>query len=103
LQRAARFLACCPDGILRNGSRALELIRQVAETSESPQWHVESIFAAAYAEMGDFAAAVQHAEQALELAPEAEKPERAERLALYRAGQPYRFPRPAASSTAAPD
>jgi tetratricopeptide (TPR) repeat protein len=91
LARAARFLACCPDGEFRDGAMALEFARQAAQLPEDQPWQTESIFAAAHAELGDFSAAVRHAERALDLAPDVEKPERADRLALYRAGHPYRF------------
>ena len=91
----AWFCATCPEAKHRDGAKAVESARKaVALDAEEADHH--DILAAALAETGDFAAAVSAQERALKLmrakaARDAEAIASAEaRLALYRAGKPYR-------------
>ena len=90
----AWLLATSSDASLRNGNKALELARQADELSNSANLVVRRTLAAAYAEIGQFAKAVETAEDAFRLA--AEQGDRAlaaelqEELALYKSGSPYR-------------
>ncbi len=89
----AWLLATCPDAALRDGHRAVELVRQIQRLSptESPQ--LLDILAAAYAESGQFPQAIATARQALNL--NATKNDRPltdaiqSRLMLYEANAPY--------------
>jgi tetratricopeptide (TPR) repeat protein len=61
------ILATCPDGSVRNGSRAVELAEQAARLTGGRSPDVLKALAAAYAEAGRFADAIAAARQALEL------------------------------------
>lgn len=56
------------------------------------------VLAAAYAECGQFQAAVAWQEEAVRIAPEDRRPELAQRLSLYRKQRPYRLEPPAAAA-----
>lgn len=86
------FLATCPDDQLRDGSRAVAVA--VAEAigrlgGERFFWG-ESALAAAYAEEGRFAEAVEHAEHAVRLAEEGQQASAAEHLEAVKAGKAIR-------------
>ncbi len=88
---AARTLAASPDPAARNGARAVQLSLRAAELVPEPPAPLLETLAMACAETGQFARAVEVQTRALDAlgsAAEAE-PARA-RLAIYRAGQPYR-------------
>lgn len=93
----AWLLATCPVASVRNGSQALEEVTQGCLQNESPGWNCFDTVAAAHAETGNFGEAVRFQEQALaakNVNPEQMK-EMEDRLALYRAGTPYReLPKP---------
>jgi tetratricopeptide (TPR) repeat protein len=99
----AWLLAAAPDASVRDPDRAIVLAREAIERfgDRSPQaWDA---LAAASAERGDFAAAVEHAERALSLttarAP-LELNSRRERLELYRDQRVFRLPLPGAEPSA---
>ena len=66
--RLAWLLATCPDASLRNGSRSLELARQIERLSDGRNPQVPDILAAAFAETGQFDQALQTATRACALA-----------------------------------
>ena len=89
--------ATCPDDTIRNGSEAVVLATAVSKAGPGASCQTLDILAAAYAEDGDFAKAVETAEQGLALARA--KPEAGSlaknieaRLINYRAGKPWRSP-----------
>jgi tetratricopeptide (TPR) repeat protein len=92
----AWVLATCPDDDVRNGSEALMLAQRLPHNPDRPNPATLEVLAAAYAETGNFDEAIQVAEQlqglpmltGTSLIPSTG---RAERLALYRAHQPYRL------------
>jgi hypothetical protein len=65
----------------------------VTKACEASDWEDASFIdtlAAAYAEQGEFEAAVKYANQAVELAKGDKKDQYKQRLALFEAGKPYR-------------
>lgn len=86
----AWFLATCPDDQLRNGQHALEQAQAAARLAGHPVWSCESSLAAAYAELGRFDEAIEHAELALQSAPPLRRADCEQRLAAYAAHRPYR-------------
>lgn len=88
----AWLLATAPDSKFRNGKRAVELAK---EACESAQWksaiYVDTL-AAAYAEVGDFAKAVELEQRALQgdTYQGAQREKAVARLETYRQGKPYR-------------
>ena len=84
--------ATCPDAKFRDGKRAVPAAKRACELTN---WHngaVLDTLAAAYAEAGDFPAAVHWQTEALKYVPPAweETPGFRARLVLYRSGKPYR-------------
>jgi len=90
LRMHAWFLATCPDDQFRDGSRALALATSARGLATADDWACEASLSAAYAELGQFDDAVEHAEKALELAPAAQDSDFEKPLAAYKAQQPYR-------------
>jgi hypothetical protein len=94
-ERRAWILATCPDGRFRDGRRAVTAATRAAELTSWKDAHILATLAAAYAEAGDFPGAVRWQERALErlaaFPPASGQVQ--DRLALYRAGKPYRMPR----------
>lgn len=88
--QASILLSSCPDDQCRNGKLALELIQAHAQTLPETDWITESVLASSYAELGDYAAALQHAQEAERKAPPEEKPVRQARIELYQSRKPYR-------------
>jgi tetratricopeptide (TPR) repeat protein len=87
----AMILASCPDANRRDGAKAVESAAQACALTGWNQPAYLDTLAAAYAEAGDFAAAVKWQSRAIELLPdEAMKADFQSRLALYQAGKPYR-------------
>jgi serine/threonine-protein kinase len=90
LNERAWVLATSPDPKLRDGAKAKA---DATRANELTGWkygpHLDTL-AAACAELGDFEAAMQWAQKAIELVSEAEKPAIRERLDLYRAKKPFR-------------
>jgi predicted Zn-dependent protease len=88
----AWILATSPQDALRNAARAKELALTACELTRYQEPNLVDTLAAAHAEAGEFADAVQFQKKALE-SPEFDKRsgrEARERLALYFAGRPYR-------------
>lgn len=90
--RLAWIWATCPDAAIRDGARAVESARRAVELTEGKRADCLDALAAAHAEKGEFDEAVKRAEQAAELAREAEKPAYRGRLEAYRQGQAWRDP-----------
>ncbi len=86
----AWLLATCPEASIRNGRQAIEDAQRASELSAWKDPNILDTLAAAYAEAGDFAKAVEWQNKAVDLAPEAEKGSYGERLKLYRQGIRYR-------------
>jgi len=92
----AWLLATCPDGAFRNGRRAVELAQQACKAGGSLIAGRLDTLAAAYAEVGQFNAAIRMANLAIEITrrePGASTDKLVARLRLYQAGRPYRQPR----------
>ena len=74
---------------MRDGKKALEAARTAYELAKGP--NELAALAAAHAELGDFAKAVEWQTQALAVAPQAQKDQYQQRLKLYQDGKPYRL------------
>ena len=94
LSSMAWLLATAPEASLRNGAKAVELAQRAARFSADRDPAVLDTLAAAYAEAGRFAEAVETAENARSLAAEHGDTPTADhlqaRIKLYRAGSPLR-------------
>jgi protein O-mannosyl-transferase len=90
----AWLLATCPDGSLRDGNRALELVGRANQVSGGTNPFVLRSLAAAYAEVGQFAKAAEIAQQAERLASAKSfhslVPALEEERKLYQANMPFR-------------
>jgi tetratricopeptide (TPR) repeat protein len=93
-QNKAWILSTSPDASYRDGRRAVAAATRAAELTNWKNGLVLSTLAAAYAEAGDFASAVRWQEQALQRPTSGSNSTTdQERLALYKAGKPFRMPR----------
>jgi tetratricopeptide (TPR) repeat protein len=103
LNEIAWMLATNPNASIRNGAEALELALRAAQLSNGREPAVLGTLAAAYAEAGRFAEAVQTAEKALELATQQNQQQMVQsiriKIPLYRAGTPFREPAAAMAPT----
>jgi tetratricopeptide (TPR) repeat protein len=90
-ERMARIAAICPDARFRDGKLA---VKYATAAGDLTQWKVAAnidTLGAAYAETGDFTMAVKCQEKAISVtSSDDEKNLFNSRLALYRAGKPYR-------------
>jgi protein O-mannosyl-transferase len=90
----AWLLATGSNASLRNGNKALELARQADQLSSGANLIVRRTLAAAYAETGQFAKAIEIAQDALRLAgaqgDSALAAQLQKEIAIYQAGSPYR-------------
>lgn len=78
---------------MRNARQAVDDAVKARSLLTAADWKASATLAAAYAELGDFAAAVQNQEAALSLGPPPrEASALRDRLALYRADKPYHEP-----------
>jgi spermidine synthase len=94
LNALARTLATAADPRYRDGARAVELSLRACELTENRHPQLLDTLAAAYAETGDFAKAVDTARKAIAIARSAGRADMAReietRLELYTRGAPYR-------------
>jgi hypothetical protein len=93
LRDYALFRAACPEAKYRDGAKALAMAKLAVEkTGKLAAWREFAALAAAYAETGDFDAAVDAQKKALADATlDKHDRERMEkRLALYQDKKPYR-------------
>ena len=86
----AWILSTCPHAEVRDGARAVELATRACELTDYEAAYCVDTLGTAYAEAGDFEAAVKHGERAIELVEEDSREEYLGRVALYRAGKPFR-------------
>lgn len=87
----AWILATSPDPRMRNGSKAVEYALIEAKQEEMQNASDLDTLAAAYAEVGNFDAAIETQKEAVSLAEsEEERAEFSTRLALFQNGKPYR-------------
>lgn len=87
---AAWLRATCPDARFRDGKRAVQDATLACKLEDWKDGSSLDTLAAAHAEAGDFKEAVTWEETALQIASAADKVEWRSRLALYKAGKPYR-------------
>src|SRR5437899_11071343 len=87
----ACLLVTCPDPTVRDGAQATEYIDRALQLAPD-QWQSWDTRAAVFAENGDFENAVSWEERCLQRNDLSDEQRRraSERLALYRAGKPYR-------------
>jgi tetratricopeptide (TPR) repeat protein len=107
LNDTAWLLATNPNASVRKGPEAVELAQRAAELSGGKAPEILGTLAAAYAEVGRFAEAVQTARRALDLATQQNKPALAEsieaKIRLYTAETPFRdLPPPPAKTSVQP-
>jgi tetratricopeptide (TPR) repeat protein len=86
----AWLLATSTDDSHRDDKQAIEAATKVCELTFWKDDDALDHLAAAYAESGDFAKAVQWQTKALEFAPPAKRPMLELRLDMYSDGKPYR-------------
>jgi tetratricopeptide (TPR) repeat protein len=92
-QGRARLWATCPDAKYRDGKRAIESAIRACELTAWKKADYLDTLAAAYAEAGDFAKAVEWQQKAEDLYTDAEgRAVGQERLKLYWNRKPYREP-----------
>jgi tetratricopeptide (TPR) repeat protein len=93
-QQAAWTLATHPNAKVRSGALAVDLAREASFATDFRNPRLLDALAAAYAEAGQFAEAVETARLAIRLASQARQTELVkqlqERQALYERGQPFR-------------
>jgi tetratricopeptide (TPR) repeat protein len=88
---SAWLLATCPDSSIRNAGRAIERAKAaIDEGGERDALNYDTL-AAAYANAGDYEAAMDSVRKAIELAPADERDAYKGRLILYQKAKPYRI------------
>jgi tetratricopeptide (TPR) repeat protein len=90
LNLQAWLLATCPEAGIRDGAKAVKSATRACELTDWKDANNIDTLAAAYAETGDFARAVKHETQVLELAGKNAPAEYTQRLELYKNQKPYR-------------
>ncbi|MDB5348027.1 MAG: yrrB 8 [Schlesneria sp.] len=89
-QSVAWLKATCFDPHYRDGKQAIDLATKgLALTDDKNRSSGLDTLAAAYAEAGEFEAAIKEAQKVVDLAPADKKAEYQKRLELYRLNQPY--------------
>jgi Flp pilus assembly protein TadD len=91
LEAMALLLAACPDDKIRNGEKAVKHAAKACELTNQKDWVCLDTLGAAYAEAGDFDAAVKSAQKATKLAPEDRQELIRERIEFYGNKVPYRW------------
>ena len=92
-RRRAFVRAAAPDRTLRDGKQAVTDASRACDLSQWKQAETISVLAAAYAELGDFAKAVEWETKAVNMTNDTSaKAEFAATLKLYQKRQPYRLP-----------
>lgn len=89
-QRTAWLMATCPEERFRNPQLALDVARKAVELSDEMDFQYHDVLAAALANQGEFAEAMEVLQQAVELAPPEALPLLKERMSLYEQKKPYR-------------
>ena len=107
LSSIAWVLATVPNDSIRDGAKAVEFAQRAEKLTDGREPAILDTLAAAQAETGRFAEAVQTARKALELADRQDKRPLAEsieaKIRLYEAGKPFReTKRPASTGSAQP-
>ena len=88
---SAMMMAACPDAKLRDGKKAVQLATRACELTQWKDPRPLDTLAAAQAEAGDYGAAVNSQQRAIELlTDEQQKADYRSRLALYQAKRTYR-------------
>ena len=88
------LLAASPNGSQRDGKKALDLAKQAHELEKESGWGMRTL-SVAYAELGDFEAAVKWQTQAIELdSNEKSKADCRTRLQFYQEKKPFHFASP---------
>ncbi len=86
------ILSTCPEQEYRNGDRAIEIAKGLVESNEQDPTFLDNL-AAAYAETGDYSAAIETQQQAIEILRDSSQSERFDeferRLQRYQQRQPY--------------
>jgi hypothetical protein len=86
----AWVLATSPDAKLRNGRRAIELATAACKVTDYKFAYILSTLAAAYAETGDFAAAVKWSSKAVQVGDKEHDDSLKKELESYQAKKPWR-------------
>lgn len=94
LNSRAWLRATCPDATFRDGEQAVADATQACALQEWKDAAYLDTLAAAYAEMGDFAKAIEWQTKALERDLPENKSRHQQRLELFRTQQPYRTDKP---------
>jgi tetratricopeptide (TPR) repeat protein len=90
LNNFAWVLATSPDDKIRNGKRAVELAKQACEVTDYKLAYILSTLAAAYAETGDFDAALKWSSKAVEISDKKHAKALQKELESYKAKKPWR-------------
>jgi tetratricopeptide (TPR) repeat protein len=90
LCQLAWIWAACPDRTQRNGPKAIEVATRACELTEWKKAQCLDTLAAALAEAGQFAQAADRAQEAVNLASDADKPNYTAHLEAFRQGHPWR-------------
>jgi tetratricopeptide (TPR) repeat protein len=90
LNNLAWLLATSPDDKIRDGRRAIDLATDACRITEYQLPHILSTLAAAYAETGDFDAAVKWSSKAVEMNDPQHGEELKKELESYKAKKPWR-------------
>ena len=95
LNGRAWFRATCPNATYRDGAQAIASATKACELAEWKEPGLLDTLAAAYAEAGNFAAAVKWQTKAIAMDTDSqEKAGFEERLKLYQSNKPYREGKP---------